>query len=181
VQLLVKLRFSVRLLVAELAEKEKLMKRAYDLGFHYEREYGSCPQCVFAAVSEIVGSNSREIFKAIDGLAGGLGRSTNGTCGALSGGIAAISHKYGRENFQNLGQREKCMALAKRLHDKFKDEYGSVICKDVQKKILGRSFNFWDPKDREAFDKAGGHTEKCPDVVGKAAKWTVDILLSEPL
>jgi len=161
------------------SDKENLMKRAYDLGFNFEREYGSCPQCVFAAVSEVLGKGSDEIFKAIDGLAGGLGRSGDGTCGALSGGVAAISRRYGREEFPNLGQRERCMTLSKKLHDKFIEEYGSVLCKDVQTKIMGRSYNFWDPKEREEFEKAGGHTDKCPNVVGKAAKWVVEILLDE--
>lgn len=161
------------------SDKEKKMKKAYDLGFKYERDYGSCPQCTFAAVSEILGNESKEIFKAIDGLAGGLGRTTNGTCGALTGGVVAISHRYGREDFPNLGQREKCMTLAKKLHDRFIEEYGCVVCKDVQTKIMGRSYDFWNPKEREEFDKAGGHTDKCPDVVGKAAKWTVEILIDE--
>ncbi|WP_455281762.1 C-GCAxxG-C-C family (seleno)protein [[Eubacterium] cellulosolvens] len=71
------------------------------------------------------------------------------------------------------------MTLAKKLHDRFIEEYGSVICKDVQTKIMGRSYDFWNPKEREEFDKAGGHTEKCPDVVGKAAKWTIEILMDE--
>ncbi|MBS7622595.1 C_GCAxxG_C_C family protein [Candidatus Bathyarchaeota archaeon] len=158
---------------------EGRMERAYKLGFRFEREYGSCPQCVFAAVSEVLGMDGCETFKAIDGLAGGLARSGNGTCGALSGGVAAISRRYGREEFPNLGERERCMTLAKKLHDKFMAEYGSILCKDIQTKILGRSYNFWDPKDREEFDRAGGHTDKCPDVVGKAAKWTVEILLGE--
>jgi C_GCAxxG_C_C family probable redox protein len=161
------------------SDKEKKMEKAYELGFKYERDYGSCPQCTFAAVSEILGNENKEIFKAIDGLAGGLGRTTNGTCGALTGGVAAISQRYGREDFPNLGQREKCMTLAKELHDRFIEEYGSVICKDVQTKIMGRSYDFWNPKEREEFDKAGGHSDKCPDVVGKAAKWTVEILMDE--
>jgi C_GCAxxG_C_C family probable redox protein len=161
------------------SDKEKKMEKAYELGFKYERDYGSCPQCTFAAVSEILGKESKEMFKAIDGLAGGLGRTTNGTCGALTGGVAKISQRYGREDFPNLGQREKCMTLAKKLHDRFIEEYGSVICKDVQTKIMGRSYDFWNPKEREEFDKAGGHTDKCPDVVGKAAKWTVEILIDE--
>jgi C_GCAxxG_C_C family probable redox protein len=160
-------------------EKEEKMKKAYELGFKYERDYGSCPQCTFAAVSETLGKESKEIFKAIDGLAGGLGRTTNGTCGALTGGVAKISQRYGREDFPNLGQREKCMMLAKKLHDRFIEEYGSIICKDVQTKIMGRSYDFWNSKEREEFDKAGGHTDKCPDVVGKAAKWTVEILIDE--
>ncbi|WP_455368767.1 C-GCAxxG-C-C family protein [[Eubacterium] cellulosolvens] len=161
------------------SDKEKKMEKAYELGFKYERDYGSCPQCTFAAVSEILRNENKEIFKAIDGLAGGLGRTTDGTCGALTGGVAVISHRYGREDFPNLGQREKCMTLAKKLHDRFIEEYGSVVCKDVQTKIMGRSYDFWNPKEREEFDKAGGHTDKCPDVVGKTAKWTVEILMDE--
>jgi len=157
--------------------RKDAMERAYELGFNFEREYGSCPQCVFAAVNEVLGVETGSVFKAIDGLAGGLGRSGNGTCGALAGGVASISHRYGREEFRNLGQREKCMELAKKLHDRFMEEFGSIVCKDVQKKIMGRSFNFWDPKEREEFDRAGGHTDKCPDVVGKTARWTVEILL----
>ena len=160
-------------------DKEKKMEKAYELGFKYERDYGSCPQCTFAAVGEILGNENKEIFKAIDGLAGGLGRTTNGTCGALTGGVAAISQRYGREDFPNLGQREKCMTLSKKLHDRFIEEYGSIICKDVQTKIMGRSYDFWNPKEREEFDKAGGHSDKCPDVVGKATKWTVEILMDE--
>jgi C_GCAxxG_C_C family probable redox protein len=160
------------------AAKEESMKRAYELGFGLERDYGSCPQCVFAAVGEILENGSGEIFKAIDAFAGGLGRSGNGTCGALSGGVAAISCIYGREDFHDpsASNRELCMVLAKRLHDRFVEEYGSILCKDIQKKIMGRSYNLWDSKDREEFNAAGGHTNKCPDVVGKAAKWTVDLL-----
>jgi C_GCAxxG_C_C family probable redox protein len=160
------------------AKREELMKRAYELGFGFERDYGSCPQCVFAAVGEILGDGSEEIFKAIDAFAGGLGRSENGTCGALSGGVAAISRVYGRKDFHDPDDsgRELCMVLAKRLHDRFVEEYGSIICKDIRKKIMGRPYNLWNSKSREEFNAAGGHTEKCTEVVGKAAKWTVGLL-----
>lgn len=39
---------------------------------------------------------------------------------------------------------------------RFVQEYGSCLCKDVQKKIFGRSFNFWDEKEKEIFEKSGG-------------------------
>jgi hypothetical protein len=55
------------------ADNEELMKRAYALGFSFERDYGSCPQCVFAAVGQVLGNTNKEIFKAIDPFAGGLG------------------------------------------------------------------------------------------------------------
>ena len=160
------------------ATREESTKFAYKLGLSFERDYGSCAQCVFAAVNEILGNGSEEVFKAIDAFAGGLGRSGNGTCGALSGGVAAISCRYGREDFQDTedSDRERCMTLAKRLHDMFLEEYGSILCKDIQKKIMGSSYKLCDPKEREEFIAAGGHRDKCPDVVGKAAKWTVGLL-----
>jgi C_GCAxxG_C_C family probable redox protein len=161
------------------SEKKSELKKAYDQGFKFERDYGSCSQCTFAAVSKVLGKGSEEIFQAIDGLAGGVARSTNGTCGALSGGVAMISLMYGRKEFPKLGTREKCMILAKKLYDKFIEEYGGILCKEIQTKKMGRSYDLWDPKEREMFDKAGGHTDVCPDVVGKAAKWTVEILLDE--
>ena len=46
---------------------------------------------------------------------------------------------------------------------------------------MGRSFNLWDREDYKAFLEAGGHTDKCPVVVGNAAKWAVEILLREGL
>ena len=170
--------FNSQRIELEKAAGEESMKRAYELGFNFEKEYGSCAQCVFAAVGEALGNGSKEVFKAIDAFAGGLGRSGNGTCGALSGGVAAISRRYGREDFHASRDRdrERCMTLAKLLHDRFVEEYGSILCKDIQKKIMGRSYDLWDPKDFEEFIAAGGHTIKCPDVVGKAAKWTVGLL-----
>jgi len=47
--------------------------------------------------------------------------------------------------------------LARRIRQRFSEEYGSVLCKDV----------------REAADG------NCPDVVGKAAEWGADILMKE--
>jgi hypothetical protein len=73
------------------------------------------------------------------------------------------------------------MTLAKRLHDRFVEEYGSILCKNIQKKIMGRSYNLWISRDFEEFISSGGHTIRCPDVVGKAAKWTVALLSEKKL
>ena len=159
------------------SDKDDLIKRAYDLGYGYTGDYGNCSQCTYAAVSEALGTRGREIFKAIDGLVGGLARTGDGTCGALSGGVAAISQRYGRADFPDPGEREKGWLLGKKLHDRFVEEFGSIVCKEVQKKVIGRSFNLWDPKEHEEFNKEKG--DKCQTVVGKTAKWTVELLLSE--
>ena len=49
------------------SEKENKLAQAYDLGFKFEKDYGSCSQCTFAAVREVLGKGSDELFQAIDG------------------------------------------------------------------------------------------------------------------
>ena len=121
-------------------------------------------------------------FKAATGLSGGLGLTGVGPCGALSGGIMAISSKIGRDrkNFKDPeGVRWQTYELAKRLCNRFIEEYDSCNCREIQKRVFGRSYDFWDATEHEEFKEAGGYTEKCPIVVGNAAKWAVEILLEQ--
>ncbi|MCK5636900.1 MAG: C-GCAxxG-C-C family protein, partial [Thermoplasmatales archaeon] len=70
--------------------KEELLDKVYNLAFKYEAERGSCPQCVVSAIMETLDVGDPETVKAIDALAGGTALSTQGTCGALVGGLVAI-------------------------------------------------------------------------------------------
>jgi C_GCAxxG_C_C family probable redox protein len=104
-----------------------------------------------------------------------------GNCGAYSGGVLALGLKYGRER-KDFGEKEKtkkASQLARKLHEKFMDEYGGCSCHDVQMNIFGRTFNLQNPEDRREFEKAGAHVDKCPKVVAKAAQWTGEIILNE--
>jgi C_GCAxxG_C_C family probable redox protein len=158
--------------------KKELLEQVYTRAYEYEQKYGSCPQCVLAAIQDVLGGINDEVFKAGHALAGGVGLSTNGTCGALSGAVMALCSKHGRprENFAK-GRYLESHKLAKKLYDRFVEQYGSCICRDVQKRIFGRSFNMWDAKDYEEFEKAGGHRDKCPSVTGNVAMWATEILL----
>ena len=161
--------------------KETLLKKAYELGFNYEREYGGCCQCVLAAIQDTLDMRNDALFKAGTGFAGGMGVTGVGPCGALSGGVMAISSQIGRER-QNIKDPERirwtAYDLTKKLYEKFVEEYGGGTCKEIQKKLFGRSFNLRDPNEYKEYEKAGGHATKCPSVVGNAAKWTVEILWS---
>lgn len=157
-----------------------ITKKAYEKGLSYEREYHGCCQCTIAAIQDTLGVRSDDVFKAGTGLAGGIGATSHGTCGALTGGAMMLSSKIGRDrkNFKDPERiRWKTYELAKKLHDKFVDEYGSGICGDIQRKLMGRSFNLLNPADFDEFCKAGGATDKCPFVVANASKWTVELLL----
>jgi len=158
---------------------EQKPDKAYRLAFEYESKYGCCPQCVVAAIEGVFNLRMDDIFKAGHSLAGGVGLSGNGTCGALSGGAMVLSYKYGRERKDfSRGRAMKSYTLTKKLYDRFVKEFGSCICKDVQKRIMGRSFDLWDAGDFEKFEKAGGHRDKCPDVAGKVARWVSEIILA---
>lgn len=52
----------------------------------------------------------------------------------------------------------------------FKDEVKNSLCRYLQERIYGRGFTMTDPKERAAFEAAGGHSEiGCPKVCAVAA------------
>jgi hypothetical protein len=146
---------------------EERIKKAYDLGFQYEKEYYGCSQCTVAAVS--------------DALAG-MGSLGSGPCGGYTGGAMMVSAFFGRvrERFDDDVENRRCSyRLVRLLCDRFTGAYGSFVCEKVQQSIFGRSFNILDPEQRALLEKAGGHTDKCPSVVGNAAAWTCEIIIEE--
>jgi C_GCAxxG_C_C family probable redox protein len=158
--------------------RQEAIDRAYALAYENEQKYGCCPQCVLAAIQDVLGIVDDATFKASHALAGGGGLSGGGTCGALNGGMLALGARYGREHADFAGRRyRQSYLLAKQLYDRFVAEFGSPICAGVQTSIFGRSFDLWDAEDHAAFKAAGGHVDKCPRVAGSVARWTVEILL----
>jgi len=162
-----------------MKSREEILEEVYNRAFKYEAERGSCPQCVLSAIMEVLDAGDPATVQAVDALAGGTALSTEGTCGALVGGLLAISSIVGRtyEDFSAGERKRRVFLYSKKLYDKFVEEYGSPICKDVHKKLFGRTFNLLDPKDYAEFEKAGAHVDKCPAVSGNAARWAAEIIL----
>jgi C_GCAxxG_C_C family probable redox protein len=160
--------------------KTEVAQKAYDLGFLYESKYGACSQCTILAIMDTLGERNDDVFKASFGFAGGIG-SLSRTCGALAAGIMAISLAHGRElvslTTQTEEEKRDCIRMVRDLVDIYQDEYGSIECADVHQKIFGRTFDQWDPDEFEEFLRLGGHIDKCTNVVGNVAKWTVEILI----
>ena len=106
----------------------------------------------------------------------------HGPCGALSGAMLVLGYYYGRDrdNFSDIEKARYAAKHGRTLWCKFTAEYGSIFCKDVQTRLFGRWFNLLDPKDREEFEAQGGHSDKCPVVVGNTARWLAEILLANP-
>ena len=129
---------------------------------------------------------SDDALKAASAFGGGIGR-MGSACGALTGGAMVLSLLYGRSHWEMLeGHRsgkpksgEKLAVLTRKLGEKFKDEYGSFLCDDIEKRIFGQSFDKWNPADRQKKEELGGHKDKCPSVVGKASRWVAELILDE--
>ena len=137
-----------------------------------------------AALQDAFDLRNDIIFKAATALAGGGARAIDGSCGAYTGAILFFGSIVGRErnDFKDEAKvRLQTHDLAKRLHDKFIEEYGSVVCQNIQTKTMGRSYYLIDPDEYKKFLDAGAHDIHCPDVVGEAAKWAAEILLEAKL
>lgn len=164
--------------------KEEILNLVQKKAFEYEKEYYGCSQCVLLAVQEVFGLEKEDVFKAATGFAGGI-CFKGSVCGALTGGIIAIGLKYGRDIQAFLQHdpektRFKTFGLARKLWEKFEETYGSCICQNIQKRIFGKSYDLWDPKQYEQFEKDGGHDPNgCPTVVKNAAKWVAELLLEK--
>jgi len=162
--------------------KDSYIKKAYDLGFQYEKDYHGCAQSTIAAVQDSLGLRNDFVFKAASGLAGGCGGLGDGMCGGYSGGSMVMCTFFGRrrDKFDNDNEYKECSnKMVKLLHDKFIEEYGSIICSEIQKSIFGRHYNLLDQKEKDLFEKDGAHIDKCTAVVGNASAWAIEILLNE--
>ncbi len=156
-----------------------VLDEVYARAHEYEQRYGSCPQCVLAAIKDVLEIGDDRVCQAAHSLAGGGALTTKGTCGALIGGMLALGAEHGRrrEDFDK-GSFVNSYKLSKQLQERFVAEFGSPVCADVQTKILGRSFDMWNGKDYKAFEAAGGHRDKCTHVAGMVARWAAEIILT---
>ena len=159
---------------------QDIKDQAFALAKKYELENGNCAQCVFAAVTELLGMENGEVFRAATGFADGIGLTGDGHCGALSGAVMAISHVFGRkkEEFHRRGKMMKALLLSRRLENKFMDEYGVCRCHELQTKFFGRFFNLMEPSELEAAMKAGV-LERCSSLTGEVASLAVELILGQ--
>ena len=168
--------------------REDLLQKVYDLGVAYETYSHSCSQSTVAALFRVV-DLPEALVKASCSNAGGTALQMVGTCGGLVGGIMVLDYFFGRP-FEHMSDKEliqdpnvsdlfAAQPMAKALADKYVQEYGTIICINIQRQLYGRFFYLEDEDEFRKMDEAGGHSnpEKCPRIVGNASRWTMEILV----
>jgi C_GCAxxG_C_C family probable redox protein len=156
-------------------DRKALAQEAYDKALKYELDYGCCPQCVLAAVQETVGVIEDSVIKASHGLSGGGGLTGQGACGALTGGLMALSAKRGRDR-DRLGKGRFINNFKKgqELVERFRAEFGGITCEELQHRFTGKTYDMWNPEEYKAFDQARG--ERCARATATVTRWVVEMI-----
>lgn len=166
----------------QIENKKVIIQRAFSLGIEYEKNITGCCQCTIAAIQDALEIENDALFKAGSGLTAGGGVSCQGSCGGYTGGVMVMSSLFGRRRkiWNDDKEEWECAhTMARAFMEKFHHEYGSNICRSIHGNIFNRTFDLRDTHDREAFEKAGAHVDKCTSVVGKAAAWATELILEE--
>lgn len=124
-----------------------------------------CSEAVLSTIRREFGVQiPEEIVEMASGFPVGIGRSKC-VCGALSGGVMALSMFFGRTK-QGDPKVEKNLALANELHDWFREANGknSTCCR-----VLTREFDMG----------KGEHKEQCIRFTGMVAAKVAEMVIRE--
>ena len=163
-----------------------LLIKATDLGARYLRMSHSCGQSVVATLHDVIGFDD-VLVKSTNSFCGGMAEQFLGTCGALTGGIMVIDYFFGRpiekmsaEKYvqSNVDALEPAWRVNERLADRFVNEYGSLTCASIHRKLFGRILYLRDRAEAERF-VASGKIEQVGKIVGNVVRWVLQILLDE--
>ena len=150
---------------------DRVEKKAYEL----EDKYHCCAQCSLLAIQEVCHLKDDLMAKAAIGLSGGVG-SMGSVCGALTGSALALGIKYGRDISAVKGPAEKAIEIlyaamepAAKLAKWFEREFGSIICRDIQKSFMGTELSNEIPWQKQWIEELGMH-QHCANIVAKTAR-----------
>lgn len=175
--------------------REATIKKASELGKEYERKYCACVPGTFRAIVDALRSEAGielvtpeeedRIHTAVLGLVGGTGGSALGNCGAVTGAGMAISLAtgLGREAQEKdmLGAMSISAGNVKKfVVDKFKENFGSIICREICFARFGKAWDLSLEEPCREFLSMSRKHPNCQDgecTLAKGAAWAVEKIL----
>lgn len=156
-------------------QRDQLAEQAANKAFELENKYGCCPQCILTAIKETVGNISDDTIKASHGLSGGGSLMGVGTCGALTGGLMALSAKRGRDADKlHRGPGIGNFQVGRQLVDRFQQEFGGVTCEHLQQQFTGRTWDMWKSEEYKGFSEQRG--DQCARATALVTRWVVELM-----
>lgn len=168
--------------------KKEAIDLAFKIGFEGEASRTNCAQETFHAISSVLGIKNPLIFKSLSALEAGGGITTKGSCGSFSGALVVFGFFFGRtyKQWEKGETYIKSSILGQKLYRKFDEEFQTIVCTEIHKKIFGKTFDLMDQNNfginkavLKEFENSGAHTIKCPTVVGLSSAWAIEILWDE--
>lgn len=114
-------------------------KRAEQAVAYFKQGY-NCAQSVYMAYADLFDLDVNLAAKIIAPLGGGMGRLRE-VCGAVSGMFLVAGLKHPADNPTDHEAKTRNYAAVQRLAEKFKQENGSIVCRD----LLGLNVKKEDP------------------------------------
>ena len=131
----------------------------------------NCAQSVLCAFADRCGLDRETALKLASGFGGGIARQRE-VCGAITGMCIAVDLIRGPGEVSDKAAKDEHYAFIRALCDAFRDETGSIICRE----LLGLAPKQSDSPVSEARTPAYYKKRPCADLVTLAAK-----ILSEHL
>lgn len=94
------------------------------------RQGYNCSQAIFTAFRQ-AGKLDEETSLRLATVFGAGVACTGGTCGAVSGGLMAISMKYGRGDLASVDAKTKTYELGRQFMEEFARRNGSCVCAEL--------------------------------------------------
>ncbi len=142
------------------ANPEELIEKAYTLGYEYEKKNGGCARCTVAALQDALPfvAVDEGLFRGSTCLDGGSTPVDVQNCGGFTGAGMVIGYVCGSRRDDTFhGSSKLAHQLLHKVYHRFAEHYGTILCRDVRK----------------------GANRDCNEVVGRAARWTAEVLLAE--
>lgn len=164
------------------AEKDSLVRKAREIGFQTETDYGNCIQsclnglyCTFPDIGI-----TKEMLQASFGIAGGCGCSLMGTCGALNAAAWVISIFMGRPIDDLDGDYQQCHEMIQDVVEKFRARYDGILCYEVMNHNMGGTYNWQTPEGDAAYMAHNG-TYHCASTVAFCAETVARMIVDGKL
>ena len=133
----------------------------------------TCSQAVFTVFARDLDMNERTAHRLSAGFGGGVGRKGL-LCGALAGGVLAISLLYGAETGEDQEAKLKTYTIVAKFMDAMEKLHGSTQCRT----LLG-GLDLWNPADQEKMKAEGLSGSVCNVLVKDVVEYIEGLLPPE--
>lgn len=141
----------------EITKKGELALELFKQGYN-------CSQSVAGAFADEIGLPFETVIKLAQPFGGGMGRMRE-VCGTFSGMLFAVGQIYGDTDPKS-DNKAKVYSIVQELAEQFKNEHGSIICREILGFQKGRETDPAHPSERNSEFYA---KRPCAEVCAEAA------------